>query len=69
MGTEAGGKVRARTAPGQPNGERKHHDGIGNMIATSSHMIFLLISLEGVPEWVYSSRLFVSARTIKRSSS
>jgi hypothetical protein len=36
-----------RAAPGQPKRERKHHDTTGNMIATSSHVFFLL-SLEGV---------------------
>jgi hypothetical protein len=44
LGTEGGGEVLARAAPGQPNRERKHHDTTGNMITASSHVLFLYLS-------------------------
>jgi hypothetical protein len=44
MATEGGGEVRAWAAPGQPNGERKHHDTTGNIIAASYHVLLFYLS-------------------------
>ena len=52
-------------SPGQPKGEKKHHDTIRDMIATSSHLLSSIS--HGGTQWVYGGRLFgISARTNKR---
>ena len=46
-------------------GEKKHHDTIRDMMATSSHGFYSIS--RGGTQWVYGGRLFVvSARTNKR---
>jgi hypothetical protein len=54
-----------RAAPGQPKGEKKHHDTIRDMIAASLHVLSSIS--RGGTQWICGGRLFVvSARTNKR---
>ncbi len=70
MGTEGGEEVRD-SCLGQ---HLVNLTGNGSIMIAREHdssiiKLAFLLSLEGVPKWVYSGRLFVvSARTNKRSS-